>query len=163
MKGNDVVLSRGWNGWPTPLDLFEQLNSVFHFDIDLAANKDNTLCEHYFSEDDDSLLENWTDLTGFLNPPYNIGRDFVEKCIAENDNAKLVCLLIPARVDTRWFHFVPEGIWCFFFKGRLKFGRLEKNSPAPFPSCLLLFGQDRDIAKAKLNTILKNKGRWVLL
>jgi phage N-6-adenine-methyltransferase len=163
MIGQDVVLSRGWNGWPTPKDLFQALDSVFHFDIDLAACAENALCPRFFSEEENALNQDWAFLRGFLNPPYNIGKEFVNKCIAEKDEANLICLLIPARVDTKWFHSLPEGTWVFFFKGRLKFGNREKNSPAPFPSILAFFGKEAHMAKSYANKVLIGKGRWVLL
>lgn len=160
---SDVVFSRAWNGWPTPLDLYSKLHGVFEFDIDLAADKENSLCERYFGEEQNSLAQDWKGVVGFLNPPYNIGKNFISKCIEENEKAKLICVLIPARVDTQWFHSVPEGTWCFFFKGRLKFGRKEKNPPAPFPSCLLFFGKDRFKAKRMVESILEGSGKWVIL
>jgi len=50
----------------------------------------------------------------------------------------LVCLLIPARTDTRWFHdYIKNRSEVRFLKGRLKFSH-SKNS-APFPSMVVIF------------------------
>lgn len=163
MKGKEVVFSHGWNGWATPKDLFAKLNGVFNFDTDLAASAENALCPKFFTEDQNSLVQDWTGVTGWLNPPYSIGKKFVLKCLEENNKANLVCLLLPARVDTQWFHMLPEGTWVFFFKGRLKFGTYEKNSPAPFPSCLVFFGKNRLFARSLAHKAFKGNGKWLAL
>lgn len=77
---------------------------------------------------------------GFCNPPY--GKEmykWVEKCHKEGCKENtLVCLLIPARTDTKYFHdFIIHRTEIRFIKGRLKFGN-SKNA-APFPSMLVVF------------------------
>nr|UVY67390.1 MAG: DNA N-6-adenine-methyltransferase [Bacteriophage sp.] len=76
----------------------------------------------------------------FCNPPY--GKEmykWVEKCYQEGCKENtLVCLLIPARTDTKYFHdFIIHRTEIRFIKGRLKFGN-SKNA-APFPSMLVIF------------------------
>lgn len=76
----------------------------------------------------------------FCNPPY--GKEiykWVEKCYHESTKENtLVCLLIPSRTDTRYFHdFISQRCEIRFIKGRLKFG--GKNTGAPFPSMLAIF------------------------
>lgn len=76
----------------------------------------------------------------FCNPPY--GKDickWVKKAYAEGhkDNT-LVCLLIPARTDTKYFHdYILHRAEIRFIPGRLKFGG-SKNS-APFPSMVVVY------------------------
>lgn len=74
-----------------------------------------------------------------MNPPY--GREiaaWVEKAYrsAKENGATVVCLL-PARVDTRWWHDYCAKGEVFFVKGRLKFGG-SANS-APFPNAVVVF------------------------
>lgn len=45
--------------WETPADLFEDLDSEFHFDLDACATKGNHKCEKYFTVDEDGLQQNW--------------------------------------------------------------------------------------------------------
>ena len=76
----------------------------------------------------------------FCNPPY--GKEmykWVEKCHQEGCKENtLVCLLIPARTDTKYFHdFIIHRTEIRFIRGRLKFGN-SKNA-APFPSLLVIF------------------------
>ena len=75
----------------------------------------------------------------FCNPPY--GREiskWVEKAYHESFKPNtLIVMLLPARVDTRWFHDYCMKGNIEFIRGRLKFGD-SKNS-APFPSMIVVF------------------------
>lgn len=76
----------------------------------------------------------------FCNPPY--GREickWVEKAYQESKKANtLICMLIPARTDTKYFHqYIYGKAEIRFIQGRLKFGN-AKNA-APFPSMLVIY------------------------
>ena len=74
-----------------------------------------------------------------MNPPY--GREiaaWVEKAFRNaKENGATVVSLLPARVDTRWWHDYCAKGEVHFLKGCLKFGGC-KNS-APFPSAVVVF------------------------
>ena len=136
----DLMFSSKTDQWATPQDFFDSLNSEFHFDLDPCADEYNHKCEKYFTASDNGLLQNWGGYRVFCNPPY--GRDickWVEKAYREGhkDNT-LVCLLIPARTDTRYFHdYIKNRAEVRFIPGRLKFG--DSKNAAPFPSMLVIF------------------------
>lgn len=76
----------------------------------------------------------------FCNPPY--GRDiskWVKKAYNEGHKSNtLVCMLIPARTDTKFFHdYILNRAEIRFIKGRLKFG--GSKTAAPFPSMLVVY------------------------
>jgi phage N-6-adenine-methyltransferase len=124
--------------WATPRGFFDRLNSVFRFDLDVCALPENAKCERFFTPADDGLAQNWRG-NCWMNPPYGrtIGA-WVEKAYrsAKENGATVVCLL-PARVDTRWWHdFCAHGE-VHFVKGRLKFGAATDS--APFPSAVVVF------------------------
>jgi site-specific DNA-methyltransferase (adenine-specific) len=83
-----------------------------------------------------------------MNPPfgYEIPR-FVHKAWLEaNDDAEIVVCLLPARVDTRWWHeYVMTASEIRFIKGRLTFGKdgVDAVSPAPFPCAIVVFDPQR--------------------
>ena len=80
----------------------------------------------------------------WCNPPYGkeIGK-WVRKAYEESQMGAKVVMLLPARTDTRWFHdYIVDKAKVRFIKGRLKFGD-AKNS-APFPSMIVVFGEDGD-------------------
>lgn len=122
--------------WSTPQYLFDQLDSEFHFTVDVAANIYNAKTPRYYDESLNGLAQNWDGETVWCNPPY--GRaiaDWVRK--AALSKATTV-MLIPSRTDTKWFHdYIYGRAEIRFIKGRLKFGG-QKDS-APFPNMIVVF------------------------
>jgi phage N-6-adenine-methyltransferase len=122
--------------WETPQALFDELDSVFNFQLDVCATKQNHKVSTYFTKADDGLRQRWT-TSNWMNPPY--GREIYHWVKKAHENPLTVCLL-PARTDTRWFH---EFIYnnpkaeLRFLKGRLKFGGCANS--APFPSMIVIF------------------------
>jgi len=124
--------------WATPQVLFDALNAVFKFETDVCAVPENAKCRHFFSPAQNGLLQVWTG-TCWMNPPYGRTIDqWVKKAFesAQTHQATVVCLL-PARVDTKWWHEYCTQGEVTFLKGRVKFGG-AKNC-APFPSALVVF------------------------
>ena len=129
--------------WATPQDLFDKLNAIHSFTLDVCAVAENTKCARYWSPEQDALKQEWSGVC-WMNPPYGrgIGR-WVKKAYEtslmdwQHTGYKVVCLL-PARTDTAWWHdyVIPYGK-IEFLRGRLKFGG-HKNS-APFPSAIVIF------------------------
>jgi site-specific DNA-methyltransferase (adenine-specific) len=155
----DIFYSCKSNEWETPKYVYNYLNNIYHFELDAAATKENTLCENYFTLDNNSLEQDWFKYKSvFCNPPYgrNIGK-FVEKAYQESLKGCTVVLLIPARVDTRWWHSFCSLGKIMFLKGRLKFinrtfpsWREDGNfkiSPANFPSAIVIFGTGETTTK----------------
>jgi phage N-6-adenine-methyltransferase len=124
--------------WATPNDFYEKLNAVFRFETDVCANSENAKCDRFFTPEQDGLAQEWRGVC-WMNPPYGrrIGA-WIQKAheSAKKNGATVVCLL-PARVDTRWWHEHCAKGEVYFVKGRLKFGN-AKNS-APFPCAVVVF------------------------
>lgn len=142
----DVHFSSAKDDWETPDDLFNELHERFNFTVDAAASHNNAKLPRYWTKEDDALSKSWSEERVWLNPPY--GREifaFMKKCHDEQRRApelppEIICALVPARTDTRWWHEHVIGGYADvkFIKGRLKF-KGAKHS-APFPSALLLYG-----------------------
>ena len=129
--------------WETPPEVFEQLNEEFNFTLDAAAETETTLCDYYFTEDDDALCQDWNNQVVFCNPPYSKLREFAHKAKEEAEKGATVVMLVPARTDTRAFHDSLAGGEVRFIKGRLKFQQNGKEKdPAPFPSMVCVMGPD---------------------
>lgn len=139
--------------WETPQDLFDKLNSEFHFTFDPCSQEYNYKCEKHYTKKEDGLKQDWTGEIVFCNPPYGktIGL-WVEKCWREHkENGTTVVMLIPSRTDTKWFHkyILNEASEIRFLQGRLKFINRTfpswredgdfKVSPAPFPSMVVVY------------------------
>ena len=115
--------------WPTPQSFYQRLDSEFHFDFDpcpLGGDVDGSA----------RLLNNWSGRRVFCNPPYG---PEIPKFLACWKDATVSVFLLPARVDTRWFHEIclPFADEIRFVKGRLRFG--DGKYPAPFPSMVVIF------------------------
>lgn len=151
----DVMFSNKSDEWQTPSNLYTKLDKVFHFKLDPCATENNSLkTERFYTKKDDGLNRYWGNASTFINPPYSQIKLWINKALMElqsrvNDiplsksygdytTVEPIVMLVPARVDTQWFHEVTRSDWVHvvFLKGRLKFVGAE--SSAPFPSCLII-------------------------
>lgn len=134
----DALFTSNSDEWATPQELFSQLNDEFGFTLDACATSDNHKCEYYYTIEEDGLTQDWGGQVVFCNPPYSMISSWVEKCYREGckDNT-LVCLLIPSRTDTKYFHdYIYNRAEIRFVKGRLTF---SDKGRAPFPSMIVIF------------------------
>jgi phage N-6-adenine-methyltransferase len=126
--------------WETPHVLFDELDRIYGgFTLDPCASAESAKCPRFFTRSDDGLSQPWSGKV-FMNPPYGrqIG-EWVKKAWEESQKGVLVVCLLPARVDTRWWHDYARKGYVYFLQGRLKFG-VARNS-APFPSAVVTFGR----------------------
>ena len=133
------------NEWSTPQDLFDRLDKEFNFTLDPCSNGENAKTSKFYTQDDDGLIQNWSNDVTFMNPPYGrkIGK-WVKKAYEESMRGGKVVCLIPARTDTIYWHdyIFDKASEIRFIKGRLKFG--NSTISAPFPSAIIVFdGADR--------------------
>lgn len=129
----------------TPQDLFDALDSEFHFTLDPCATSAVAKCALYYTPEVDGLSQDWGRHSVFMNPPY--GRTiskWVKKAYhASRTGATVVCLL-PSRTDTGWWWDYCMKGEIRFIRGRVKFeGRNTKGQlvryPATFSSALVIF------------------------
>lgn len=128
--------------WQTPRFLFDYYDKRFGFTCDLAANHENALCEHYFSEPDEngeggalgaSKDDGRFDGSGavFCNPPYSDIMPWVRECVRlSNETGKVFLMLIPSDTSVKWFKYAYEHCTeCHFISGRLSFINAETQKP----------------------------------
>lgn len=136
----ELMFSSKKMDWTTPQDFFDKLNQEFEFTLDVASSKENHKCNKYFTEEENGLIQDWSNNVCFCNPPY--GREikkWVKKCYEEGKKENtIVVMLIPARTDTSYFHdYIYNKSEIRFIRGRLRFG--DGKSPAPFPSMVVIY------------------------
>lgn len=132
---NRGLMTSNSSEWETPQTLFDELDSEFHFTIDVCATAENTNCPRFLSRADDGLLLPWAGVC-WMNPPY--GRAIGEWVKKASQAKCLVVGLLPARTDTRWFHdYIYGKTEIRFIKGRIKFSGAKWN--APFPSMVVVW------------------------
>lgn len=137
MSINSGMFSSATDLWETPQSLFDRLNEVFHFTTDVCAIAENAKCKHYFTPEQNGLVQKWQGVC-WMNPPYgrSIGL-WVQKAYESSLNGTTVVCLLPARTDTAWWHDYCMRGDITFIRGRLKFGNAKSN--APFPSAIVTF------------------------
>lgn len=128
--------------WETPLELFETLNNEFNFTLDAAASIENKKCDKFFDKETNGLIQNWTNETVWLNPPYGDSgyklSDWIKKAVMEMANGATTVLLIPARTNTNWFHdYCLKYGEVRFIRGRPKFVNAKYGLPQPL--CFVIF------------------------
>ena len=132
--------------WATPQWLFDEVDAVFHFTLDVSANIHNHKCDKWYDLNENGLAQDWSNDVCWMNPPYGreIGK-WVEKARTESLRDAVVVCLLPARTDTKWAHdyILGKASYIGFIKGRVSFGSYDgdgyKESPAPFPSMLAIY------------------------
>jgi phage N-6-adenine-methyltransferase len=162
---NDLMFSTGNDEWETPQALFDRLNAIYNFTLDVCATPENAKCKRYFTQADDGLKQDWSKEICWMNPPYSkpespcksrckkkacvtrgyhISKykpgqeDWIRKAYEESLKGTLVVALLPVRTDTEAFHrYIYKKQDVDFIKGRLKFGKCE--DAAPFPSMIVVF------------------------
>lgn len=140
MSKSPIIRSSVTTGeWETPESLFNELNAIFHFDIDVCASAENKKCEYYYSKQHDALLQQWRwEGVVWMNPPYGRGINaWVKKAYHSSTviGTTVVCLL-PVRTDTAWWkNYVRRGS-VIYLRGRLSF---VGGHNAPFASAIVIF------------------------
>ena len=134
-----VMSSSQRQDWPTAAGDFEALDREFDFTLDAAASPENAKVGRYFTERDEGLLRSWENERVFVNPPY--GRQlplWIRKCWHEQGHAEVIVSLIPARVDTSYWHdFIFGHAEVRFLRGRLTFEGAQ--NAAPFPVAVVVW------------------------
>jgi len=103
-------------------------------ELDVAAASGNKQAARYFTAADDALTCSW-ESRGLVwcNPPYTRPGPWVDKAVEERTRARLIVMLLPAAVDTKWWRVLHRRasevihIWprvCFLDPDTLKpYGR----------------------------------------
>lgn len=118
--------------WETPPAIFEPINAFFGFTMDLAANKENALCEKWLGPGHpQSYMQDFLRMPAralikymcWINPPYGRYLNPFTKHIAEiADGGVRVVALLPAALETTWFHtYVLDHAFLYTRKGRIQF------------------------------------------
>ena len=85
-----VHFSSNTDLWATPQEFFDKYNSIYNFDIDVCANKENAKVSKFFTKEDDALVQEWSGVC-WMNPPYGrtIG-EWMKKAYEESQRGALV-------------------------------------------------------------------------
>lgn len=83
----------------TPRYLFEFLEQKFgKFVLDAFADSANALCDNFYTEQDNALVQPWPDGT-FANPPFKLAGKCVDKALSEPGRSVLI---LPVGCSQKW-------------------------------------------------------------
>lgn len=137
MSINPGMMTSATDDWATPQYLFDYLNRIYKFDLDVCASDTNYKCANYFTIDSNGLKQDWKG-SCFMNPPYGRGiGDWMKKAYESSLQGAVVVCLVPARTDTAWWHNYAIKGRIEYMRGRVKFGAATNS--APFPSAIVVF------------------------
>jgi phage N-6-adenine-methyltransferase len=131
--------------WETPPELFWQLDKVFHFNLDTAANEKNKKCKNHLA---DALTEPWglrraRRARVWCNPPFSKKDVFLERAMQFRNDADHIVFLLPNNSrETAWWNslVVPFADQIINLIGRVNFySNGEPTSGCNFPSCLVVY------------------------
>lgn len=125
-KGND--------NFETPDYIFNQLNKIFDFNLDVACTPYNAKCVNFISQDDNALLIKWGEYSRcFCNPPFSKKAEFIKKADYEVQycNVPIVVMILPLNsMDTKIWHEIIESRYHYeILKGRIAFIDPETQKP----------------------------------
>ena len=108
------------------------------FTWDLAADDTNKQAPFFYSEEQNSLIQDWDSCGGWLwlNPPYNNITPWVAKAAATRES--YIAMLVPASVGANWWADHVDGrAHVLLLNGRLTF--VGAKDPYPKDCALLLY------------------------
>lgn len=126
----------------TPPETFAVFNNLYGpFEIDVAADSNNTKCAYFFDPVQNGLTQDWAEWERvWLCPPRDEIAAWIEKASKEAEKGCSIGALLPARTDTKWFHefiYNRPNVEVLFIKGRLK--SRNAGAHAPYPSMFVYF------------------------
>lgn len=159
MRGSKILFKSSCDEWATPYWVYDRLNKRFNFQLDPCANEDNFKCVDWYNKEINGLNQEWSVnyKSVFVNPPYSDIKKWVEKCYNESLNGCTVVMLIPARIDTTYWHdyIFPYAKEIIFIRGRLRFNDCKNN--CTFPSAIIIFKKSLFRLGVKTSTIKRNE------
>lgn len=140
-----ALMTSGEVEWYTPPEVAAAVVASLGgiVDLDPCADPGRTFpATQHFTKDDNGLIRPWLGRV-YMNPPY--GREISAWTTKLRDElregwATEAVALLPARVDTTWWHELAPPVACVL-RGRLRFSGYEQS--APFPSVAVYFGPHR--------------------
>lgn len=116
----------GWTSdqWATPWEFVRAMEAKYGpFDLDPAAQPHTAKASRFYTIEDDGLTQPWFGRV-WLNPPYSKPGPWCERAhlATSTGECDLVVILLPAAIDTGWFHdLVLPHAELDFVRGRVRF------------------------------------------
>lgn len=158
-KMNSGFFSSTRSDYETPQPLFDKLDAIFGFNLDVCANERNAkVRNNYITKKEDGLSQHWSDwapeghiVRAWMNPEYGSAVPWwTDKAAEEATHGVSTVALLAARTDAGWFHEdVSRANFIIFLRGRIKFllpcticGRATASRRRPSMTMVVALEQD---------------------
>lgn len=112
------------DNWITPFAIYQNACQKFNVRpiLDVCADHTNKKCQEHFNIRDNALSQEWRH-DFFMNPPYSDIPVWMMHAVTQHKKHNVDALiLVPASVDTLWWHdYVEDIAEVHFHKGRILF------------------------------------------
>lgn len=98
-----MITKKKKQDWATPWVIFNSLHADYGFSVDACAGRRNAKLPRYWSVIHDGLKQPWRGERVFCNPPFGAIADWLTRGYEARDTA-FSLFLVPANVETEWFH-----------------------------------------------------------
>lgn len=137
---------RSFQAYRTPVDFLTAVRhrlGIVDFDIDLAADEDNAVCDLYYDVECDGLKQPWKvgDGWNWLNPEFGDIEPWVERAFCQliTEGAR-TAVLVPSSTGSLWWAaWVHHCCQILLLRPRLSF---DGRHPYPKDCSLLLYAPD---------------------
>lgn len=140
---------QGWPNWTTPKTFLDALRAALGpIGFDPCSNEHSLVAAENGELLTGGLEASWVGKgLVYVNPPYNLASDFVDKAMEEAMAGAEIVALLGSRTDSQWFHSCLESADAVcFWEGRIRFGNpppdSEGKSPS-IPSAVFYWGRRR--------------------
>lgn len=135
----------------TPQWLFEKLDDIFRFTLDVAATAKNKKTKRFFSKSQDALERDWNGHC-FMNPPFSRLAEFCHKAcegVLRNERTIVVVGIVPYDPSTWWWeNYIVHGPALVIpVPFRVSFVPPPKGKPGsnPFPTAIIVWSALSDM------------------
>jgi DNA (cytosine-5)-methyltransferase 1 len=90
--------------WETPPWLFDKLNAEFHFELDVAASRENHKLPRWIGQKENGLVAPWGKVN-WCNPPYSDQMPWAKKALIETEKGNTTVMLCMCDTSTQFFKF----------------------------------------------------------
>lgn len=124
------------------LDAVRRRLGISAFAVDLAASRENTVAEKFYTQEESGLSNSWIhDGWNWLNPPFEKIEPWVQRAYYTSRTGARTAVLIPAGVGSNWWRrWVHGKAFVLLLNGRITF--VGADAPYPKDCVLLLYGPD---------------------
>ena len=142
MKANEQS-GKSKQNYGTPWEFIQAVKlklPINDFTVDLAADELNAKAAFFYTEEDDALIQDWSQWVGmwcWLNPPFEDITPWVEKAYKESLVGAQVAMLVPLSIAQWWLDWVDRKAYVFMLNGRITFE--GETKPYPKDCALLLY------------------------